>query len=170
MQDIFKFAMKMEMDGKAYYEKHALRTDDPRLKEILSTLAEEEQRHFEVFRSLMNDAGDTAAGEKLTGGETLKKVQNIFEQLAENKETESFGDDAIAVWTEALRTEEKSEAFYKEKASEDSDEIRQKLFLRIAQEENNHIKMIDGILMFLKDPATFAQSAQFRNFRSLEGH
>lgn len=169
MQDIFKFAMKMEMDGKAYYEENAAKTSNPRLKEILLTLAEEEQRHFEVFKRLMDNYRDYAAGEILSGGATLKKVQNIFEKLAESKD-QQFGDDAVAVWTEALRTEEKSESFYKEKAEGDDDQQRKDLLLRIAKEENNHIMMIDSILMFLKDPATFAASTQFKNFQSLEGH
>jgi rubrerythrin len=169
MQDIFKFAMKMELDGKAYYEKHAAQTDNPILKEILLTLAEEEQRHFEVFKRLLDDAGDVSGGEILNGNDTLKKVQNIFVELSNSKEEKEFGVDAKEVWTEALRTEEKSEKFYKEQAEKDTDEKRKELFLEIAREENSHIMMIDGILMFLKDPSTFAESAQFKNFRSLEG-
>ncbi len=167
--DIIKFAMKMELDGKAYYEKHAGRTKDPNLKEILLTLAEEEQRHFEVFRRLKEDANDISGGEILNGSETLKQVQNIFEQMSQDNDTIAFNDDIISVWTEALRTEEKSEAFYKEKAGEEPDAAKKDLLLKIAAEENNHIMMIDGILMYLKDPATFAESAQYRNFRSLEG-
>jgi len=167
--DIIKFAMKMELDGKAYYEKHAARTRDAHLKEILLTLAEEEQRHFEVFRRLRENADDISGGDILNGSETLKQVQNIFEQLSQENDTTSFNDDVISVWTEALRTEEKSEAFYKEKAGEEPDEAKKDLLLKIAAEENNHIMMIDGILMYLKDPATFAESAQYRNFRSLEG-
>jgi hypothetical protein len=30
--------------------------------------------------------------------------------------------------------------------------------------------MIDGVLTYLKFPDAFAESAQFKNFQSLEGH
>ncbi len=169
MQDIFKFAMKMEIDGKTYYEKHAAETNNAKLKEILTTLAEEETRHIEVFRRLSENVEDIGAVEILAGGETLKKVQNIFEELSASDEKEPFGEDAVSIWTEALRTEEKAEQFYRLKAEEDSNDGRKKVLNRIADEEKNHIMMIDGILMFLKDPATFSASSQYSNFKSLEG-
>ncbi|MFH2036276.1 MAG: ferritin family protein [Candidatus Zixiibacteriota bacterium] len=169
MQDIFKFAMKMEIDGKMYYEKQAAKTDNPKLKEILLTLAEEENRHIEVFRRLSENIDDIGSGDILAGGETLKKVQNIFEKLSSGEEKVPFGGDAISVWTEALRTEEKAEQFYRIKADEDSNKGRKKLLNRIADEEKNHIMMIDSILMFMKDPATFMASTQYMNFKSLEG-
>ncbi len=159
----------MELDGKAFYEANAGRTDNTRLKEILLTLAEEENRHFEVFKRLMENVKDTSGGDILSGGDTLKKVQNIFEQLAESGGEAPFGAEAIEVWTEALRTEEKSEAFYLEHAEKDDDPKRKDILLKIAHEENNHIQMIDGILMFLKDPSGFAASAQYKNFKSIEG-
>ncbi len=167
--DIIEFAMKMETDGKAFYEKQAEQTSDAELKKILLELAEEEGRHYEYFRRLKDDPDDLSGGEALTGSQTLVNVKNLFEVLAQKTDQKPFGDDVVSAWREARTTEEKSEAFYKEKAELEPDPKKKKLLLKIAKEENNHMQMIDGVLMFLRQPSDFAQSAQFKNFLSLEG-
>ena len=48
--EILDYAMKMELDGKAFYEKSAAQTSVPELKNILLQLAEEELKHFHFFR------------------------------------------------------------------------------------------------------------------------
>ena len=50
--NVFDFALKMEVDGKAYYEKLAKKTDQPGLKTIFTRLAEDEQKHYDIFQEL----------------------------------------------------------------------------------------------------------------------
>ena len=167
--DIVEFAMKMEKDGQAYYEKLASETDNAELKNILSELAEEETRHYEYFRRLKENPEDVSGGESLSGSKTLDKARNIFEQLAEIKREEPYGEDMVSAWTFALRNEEKAEQFYKDKAKSESNEGKKILLLKIAAEEHNHIHMVAGVIMYLKSPTTFADSAQYKDFRSAEG-
>ena len=49
--DVFEFAMKMELDGKEWYEKAAAQTTDGALKNILLEMAADEQKHYEVFKA-----------------------------------------------------------------------------------------------------------------------
>lgn len=168
--DIFEFAMKMEIDGKRYYEEQAAKTAQKELKEILMTLAEEEQRHFNFFKKMRDGETVNAADEIKTSTPTLAKVKNIFIELGADKSKKTFGEDQQAVWTEALRIEEKAESFYREKANEEKDENRKRLLIMIAEEEQNHVHMISSVLTYLKFPETFADTAQFKNFQSLEGH
>jgi rubrerythrin len=168
--DIFEFAMKMEIDGKRYYEEQAAKTKQKELKEILQTLAEEEQRHFNFFKKMRDGETVNAADEIKTSTPTLAKIKNIFIVLGADKTKRTFGEDQQAVWTEALRIEEKAESFYREKAVEEKDENRRRLLIMIAEEEQNHVHMISSVLTYLKFPETFADSAQFKNFQSLEGH
>jgi rubrerythrin len=168
--DIFEFAMKMEIDGKHYYEEQAAKTKQKELKEILKTLAEEEQRHFNFFKKMRDGETANAADEIKTSTPTLARVKNIFIELGADKSKKSFGKDEQAVWTEALRIEEKAESFYRDKAKEEKDETLRRLLLLIAEEEQNHVHMISSVMTYLKFPDTFADSAQFKNFQSLEGH
>ncbi len=168
--DIIDFAMKMELDGKAFYEKQAAAAENEDLKGILETLAEEEERHYRFFVTLKENPDLPPPADTFSAPGAVGRVQNIFEKMSQDAEKKRFGDDARSVWNEALRTEERAVEFYSEKAREESDPGRKKLLERLASEEKKHVHMIDGVLMYLKDPATFAQSAQFKNFQSLEGH
>jgi rubrerythrin len=167
--DIFDFALKMEADGKAYYEKHAAMTDNPELKNILLNLAEEEEHHIKIFKRLKENPDDVSGGDLLSGEETLKNVRNIFEQLAQQSDEKPFGEDAVSVWKTALQNEIKAEAFYREKAALEKDSKRKALLERIADEEENHKQMIDGVIMYLKQPHAFIESAQYKDFQSVEG-
>ena len=167
--DIFEFAMKMERDGQAFYERQAAAASNPELKEVLSTLAEEEKNHYDYFRRLRDNPDDLKHQSIPTGSKALTKVRNIFEDMSNKKDAPLFGDEVRSVWTEALRIEEQAEQFYKNKADEESDPVKKELLLKIAAVEYTHIQMIDGVLMYIKDPASFADSAEFKDFRSLEG-
>ena len=165
--DILEFAMQMELDGKAFYEKQAAATGNAGLKKVLLSMAEEEERHYKYFKRLKENPEDVNGA--FTGAETIKKVKNVFQEMADSPEGIKFGDDEISAWREALGVEEKSKKLYEEQAGKESDPARKRLFLKIAGEEQNHIYMIDSVLMYAKQPQTFADSAQFKNFRSLEG-
>ncbi|HKK20381.1 MAG TPA: ferritin family protein [candidate division Zixibacteria bacterium] len=168
--NIFDFAMQMENDGKSFYKKKAQETKHADLKKILLMLAEEEQKHYNFFKQLKEGKTEQAEKTVEAGSETLDRVKNIFVDMSNAPGARSFGDDELTTWNEAMKIEEKAVAFYSEKASEEADENQKRLLMTIANEERNHVHMIDGVLSYLKFPENFADSAQFKNFQSLEGH
>lgn len=166
--EIIEFAMKMELDGKAFYDKQARATKSKELKRIFSLLSEEEVRHYNFFKSMKEGTVEEAAAHLNGSTETLKEVKNIFVEMSENK-TDDFGEEELTAWSEALKIEEKAESFYREKAAEEKDEQKKKLLVLIAEEEQNHVHMIEGVLTYMKFPDAFADSQQFKDFQSLEG-
>ena len=50
--NLFDFAMKMEMDGKAYYEKLATDTPVAGLRTIFTMLAADEQKHYDAVQAM----------------------------------------------------------------------------------------------------------------------
>jgi rubrerythrin len=167
--DIIEFALKMELDGKTFYEKQAAAETDPELKQILETLAEEEERHYRFFQTFKDNPNQLPPADTLGSPGAVDRVRNIFEEMSQQTEPRKFSDKAASVWKEALGIEERAVDFYKTRAAEETDAGRKRLLERLAEEETKHVYMIDSVLMYLKDPATFAESAQFRNFQSLEG-
>lgn len=159
----------MEKDGKAFYEKAAVNTTNPDLKEILLTLAEEEAVHYEFFLRLKKDPPPPTSGRILAESSSLDKIKNVFAAMSNNKEGVERANDAISLWTQALRLEEKAVRLYRDASGKETDGEKKKLLLLIAGEEENHVQLINGVLMYLKQPAAFADSAQFKNFMSLEG-
>lgn len=168
--DILEYAMKMEKDGKAFYEEQARKTRIKELRDILIMLAEEEEKHYRFFKKMRDGDHEGAAGQTRTHSDTLKNVKNIFVEMAQNGANKSFADSEKEIWTEAMKIEERAESFYREKALEEVDATRRNLLNLIAAEERNHVYLIDGIMTYMKFPDTFSDTAQFKNFQSLEGH
>ncbi|MEW6412365.1 MAG: ferritin family protein [Candidatus Zixiibacteriota bacterium] len=168
--NMFEFAMQMELDGKAFYLKHAGEQKNADLRQVLTMLAEEEQKHYNIFKKLNEGAGPSALTTGQSHSATLTKAKNIFVELSNNTKHPSFTDNEKSIWLEALKLEEKSEKFYREKAEEEPDPARKNLLNLIANEERNHIYMIDSVLTYMKFPDTFSDTAKFKNFKSLEGH
>ena len=168
--EILEFAMKMERDGKAFYEQAASKANRPELKKIFTTLAEEELRHFKIFKNLKEGMHSEAKTIFEQRGQTISIAKNLFQQLTEEGKTTLYGDDVKAVWKEAREIEEKSEKMYREEADKETDETRKELLNKIADEEKNHIYLVDNMISFMNDPQGFAASADFKHFMSWEGH
>lgn len=62
--NVFEFALKMEEDGKTFYETLAAETSEPELKRIFSLLASAEEEHRKAIESIKND---TAPGKRSWG-------------------------------------------------------------------------------------------------------
>ncbi len=167
--DIFSFAMQMELDGKAFYEKGADSTDNESLKKIFQQLAEEEHRHYHVFKKLQ--AGETSdpSADLAPKGSTVNSVKNIFREMTESGRDTLAGDSSRTLWQEAREVEIKSEKLYRDAADRQADSHRRKMLNLIADEEKNHIYLIDNMLAFLTDPSGFASSQDYKNFMSWEG-
>ena len=77
--NIFEYAMKMEEDGRAFYLEHADKTSVPELKRVLVELAEDELKHYNIFKALRDkQPAEYKESEKTT---ILSTVKNIFEEL-----------------------------------------------------------------------------------------
>ncbi len=168
--DILEYAMQMELDGEQFYKTQAADETDDKLMKILLSLAEEEQRHYAFFKKMRDGHYDEAVKEMDRSSQTLSEIRNIFKEMADGRQEKMFSGGEAEVWKEALRIEEKAEKFYREKAQAETDPEKKKLLDRIANEERNHIHMIDGVLHYLRSPDTFGDSQQYRNFMSWEGH
>ena len=168
--DVIKFAMQMELDGKQFYTRSANAAKDEELRDILLYLAEEEDRHFRFFKAL--GQGDTAAADRelAAAPSSLTDTKNVFVLLTENGREKSFGADARSAWTEAMGIEEKAVKMYTEEASKEADPRRKALLEKIADEERNHVYLIENVLSFMADPQGFADSKRFSDFQSWEGH
>jgi rubrerythrin len=163
MSEVFDFAMQMELDGKAYYEKEAAQTESPALKKILTGLAEDEERHFNIFKKLKeqhaSDLGEL--GEMSTG--ILSTVKNVFNELADKKEPVEFKQSVNDVWKQAQDVEKKSEDFYRQKAEEVTNDIEKDMLIKIANEERRHWGIIEMVIQYINQPKTWLEDAEWNN-------
>jgi rubrerythrin len=156
--DIFEYAMQMEKDGEAYYRDLAAKCNMAGLKKILTMLADDEVVHFQVFRNLRDHSAT-----KLDGSTVIKDAKNVFTEM-KGKETEfNLEGSEIDLYKRAIEVENKSEAFYKEKANEVDSEEAKRLFLEIADEEKNHAFLLENMVAFLTRPQTWLENAEFHH-------
>ena len=157
--DIFDYAMKMEMDGRLFYVEHANKATPPELKKILLELADDEQRHYNIFKALRDGhVAEYKESEKTT---ILATVKNVFEALRAEQRDYAFPPDAKQIWEHAREVEKKAEAFYREKANEVTKPEQAKILHKIADEEHRHWVTMQNIIQFLDRPKHWLENAEW---------
>lgn len=155
----FDYVMKMETDGRDFYLEHAEKVTIPELRQILLQLADDELKHFNIFKAMR----DHGKAEYKEGQRTLilKTVKNVFETMRKQKKEFEFTSEAAQIWKEAREVERKSEAFYREKAKEMSDEQHRRIWLHIADEEHRHWVTMENVIQFLDRPKHWLEDAEW---------
>jgi len=155
--NIFEFAMKMEQDGEAYYRELAEKSSHSGLKNILNLLANEEVKHYDVLKKLSRQETKTTMEET----QILTDVKNVFVQMKEQGTSFDMKMPQAEFFVKAKEIEEKSYHFYVEKAREIESENARKLLLKIADEEKNHIFLLENLVDYLSRPGVWVENAEF---------
>jgi len=159
--NIFEYAMKMEEDGRAFYLEHAKKTSIPEFRRVLIELAEDELKHYNIFKAIRDgQAAEYKEAEKTT---ILSTVKNVFESLKAGSKKLSFGTDAKNLWQQAQEIEKKSEDFYRQKAGEVDNETQKLIFNHIADEEHKHWVTLENVIQFLDRPKQWLEDAEWNN-------
>ena len=161
--DIYDFAMKMEQDGEAYYKKMAGMTGNAPLKNILLGLAQDEVKHYHIFRRFKE--GDLSAVSEMQSSSTkvFQGARNIFQSLSNKAANFDFGAEVVSTWREAQKIEKKSEDFYRDKAKTTENDKIKKTILLIADEEHKHWTLIENVIRFLDRPKQWLENAEWNN-------
>ena len=159
--NVFEFAMKMEKDGQDFYEDQASRNDNPALKKIWLQLAQDEVKHYEIFKRLRDGEIKEAAAMASLGTVILNTSKTVFEQLP--REDFKFGSDIFAAWEKAKKVELDTEKFYREKAGESKEPDIKNAFSLLADEEHKHVTLIEHVLEFLHQPKSWLDDAEWSN-------
>lgn len=157
MNDIFEFAKKMEMDGKANYLEHKEKISNPAIKRILQMLADEEQNHYDIF-----DAMQKGADVELEPID-LKEVKNVFQEMKDKGEGFDVSGDEVDFYEKAKEVEKNSEELYRKKAEELEDEHMKAKVNEIADEEHRHMLLMQDLIDFIRQPQQWVENAEFNH-------
>lgn len=145
--NIFDFAIKMEDDGEAFYQKLSEQSHDPRLKKIFLRLSQDEQKHKDVFLGLK--VADK--GVMMPSTTILDDAKTIFDSFVLSGESFIPKTD-LGAYKLALDMETKSSKFYGEAAVNEKDTETKKLLLKIAEEEHKHYMILENLYDFAFAP------------------
>jgi len=154
--DIFDFAMDLEKEGEKYYRQIAAKSNNTGYKNIFNMLADDEVKHFNVFRDMKEEHGVD-----FTDTKVLDAARKTFVDFVREGDPFKKEGEQKELYEKALDIEKRSRDFYLEKAEEVADDSKKKILKKIAGEEEKHFKLIDRLLGFIKEPETFLENAEF---------
>jgi rubrerythrin len=156
--NIYEFAMKMEMEGEAYYRDLASRTRIPALQKILGFLAEDEVTHYNIVKRIRDHLPA-----ELTETHVLTNAKNVFAELKEKDNNFDLNGSEISLYKKAVEIENKSEDFYREKAKEVEKPETKALLLKIASQERYHGYLVENMIVFLLRPQLWVENGEFNH-------
>lgn len=158
--NIFEFAMNMELDGKAYYEKLAAESNIDGLKGIFTMLAADEQKHYDTIKALK-----AGADLKMSDSGVLEKAKNIFAGLIGDKESAGSLKKSLDAYRYARKIEADSVKLYEDMAQKETNRETAQLLLRIAHEEQKHFNIMDNLYDYILAPQNYLAWGEFSNLK-----
>ena len=160
--NIFEFAMKMELDGKAYYEKLAAEASVAGLKTIFAMLAADEQKHYDTIKAIKSGSSGV-----MTDSAVLAEAKNLFADLLRDKNIGASLKRSLDGYEHARKIEADSVRFYEDAAGKESNPDTARLQLQIANEEKKHYNIMDNLYDFTLAPQNFLAWGEFSNLKEL---
>lgn len=152
--DAFKEAIKMEQDGKSFYEQSAGKVASILAKRVFQDLVRAEDRHIVKLTRIYNSLKETGKWPDVAlrreASETIPNIfSNALKTIDERVKANTADIDALKM---AAGLENEGIQFYQAKSGETEDSFRKKFFMLLAKEESEHfITLLDSI-EYLEDP------------------
>lgn len=156
MMNIYDVAMKMELEGKAKYQKMLEQTTFGGLKTILKRLIDMEENHYKIFESMKE--GSVAVDVDDLSVDSIIEILNDSAQYASEIADRS---EEVKLYEEALQLEKDSSQKYLELAENAASPEEKVAFEDIAKEEAKHELVLQNIIEFINDPEFYMDDAEF---------
>ena len=157
--EILALAQKMELEGKAYYERLAGETEVAQLKGVFTFLAEQEQKHYDLFTAIEKGAAPAAIDEDTTLGD---KVKELFGMCSASFSLPEAVYDYQAAYGKALEMENASVKLYTDLAAGVDTAGKKTVDFIIAQEES-HVRLIESMIEFVGNTKSWLENAEWRH-------
>ncbi len=150
-----KFAIQMEIDGKAFYLKSAGESTNELGKKLLEALARAEDYHRIKFQQVFDNIGNKKGwvNPEITpdGGRTLRTIfaREIAKKPSQVKPAKTEMEAAV----KAQQMEAKTYDYYHARSEQAESEVEREFFNTIAAEEQEHLLVMNDYFEYLKNPA-----------------
>ncbi|OEU61063.1 MAG: hypothetical protein BA870_05315 [Desulfuromonadales bacterium C00003094] len=155
--NVYDFAIQMETDAETFYRKLAADSNIPGIKGIFTDLADDEQRHSQLFQALK----EQQVPDVVTDSRVLEKAKNSFEKIIAERQGLPSLTSNLESYRYALKLEAEGVQLYTDAANREIDGEIKQLLLRIAKEEENHFNVVENIYNFVNAPNQYLAWAEF---------
>lgn len=147
VNDVFKFAVRIEEDGELFYHKAALITDDEGVRNLFNNLADEEIRHKRIFSEMLEKIEPSRPKETYTGEYMMYLRDYIDGKAIFTKDQKNFVaeiHDTISAIDFAIKRELDSITYYQEVKNFVNEKYYSKIDA-IIDEERKHFATLSEI-------------------------
>lgn len=166
--EALQFAIKMEIDGKEYYQKASRQSRNKTGKELFQWLASEEDKHRQKFDEIYK-AIKTSKAWPDTEIKPAKgiKLASLFPKSGEGSEPKGKASRAeLNAIAKAMEMENKTRDFYEAQGHKATYDAEKKFYVALAAEERGHYLALVDYREYLIEPAGWFLKAEHH---SLDG-
>jgi rubrerythrin len=144
--NIFDFAITKELEGETFYREMASHAPNGEIGHLFTLLADQERGHCAVLERLKHHSSD----ETLEIPAPVIEIKAIFETLIANNTFTSHDFSEADIYRFAFEAESQSLDLYQGLARDANSPQEKAIFSCLAQEEQIHQSIINGILHILQ--------------------
>ena len=152
--DALGIAIRMEEEGIRFYSKAAEQAENTLARRMFASLVKDEERHRAIFQEMAAQEGvRPSRANELDESSPAKRIQSIFKGAAAKvKKSLRSTDEIIQAIDIALGMEEKAYFSYAGAAKTMADAQEKQILLKIAEEENEHFRILNDTRLYLTYP------------------
>lgn len=151
LEDIFRFAIEMEEQGKIFYDTVSTYTEDQKIKKLFGYLKDQEEKHAKTFLKFYNlyskkklsfslNEHSAEVLDVLLRGLLLPDISEVRDTLAKNK-----NEDIISIIRISMDVEINTVIFYQRLKEIIGEEETDKALDKIIKEEESHLVKLKNL-------------------------
>ena len=166
--NIFDIALQLELDGEQFYRKQAAKVNLEELKTVLLGLADDEQRHYKIIKSLQDQTFVYSEADiPKNRGQNIFKIFNKSEVFPIDEDLmASIRDEQLNVYRAALIKEEESIRFYKKLGEMVEERAAREIVEKLMLEEDSHAEVLENIIQMFNHVNEWVESAEFNHLET----
>jgi len=161
VENAIKEAIRLEINGRNFFNHAAEITHNELGKKMFEKLAAEEMRHIEVFSELFTKILKEADWKKYIRDEELKGESALIEKLKERMRG-AEGKSETQALSIGMELEENAIRFFQKAADEVEDPVAKEIFRNISEEEKFHYDLLQAQHDSLTNSGFWLDSAEFQ--------
>ena len=161
VEDAIKGAIKLEIDGRKFFNHAADVTQHERGQKMFRFLADEETKHMERFGEMFSQILGGSDWRKVVNPKQYKGDAPLVTKLKERmKRAEGKGEvEALSI---GMQLERDAIDFFQNAAADTDDPVAKKIFLEISEEEKFHYDLLQAQYDSVNKTGNWLDGAEFQ--------
>ncbi len=161
VEKAIKEAIRLEVNGRNFFNHAAEITHNELGKKMFHKLADEETKHIQAFSKLFSDILKDTDWKKFVRDEELKGESTLIDKLKERMKG-AEGKSETQALSIGMELEENAIRFFQKAAEDVNDPVAKEIFLSISEEEKFHYDLLQAQHDSLTNSGFWLDSAEFQ--------